>query len=374
MNMSRAIRVIFAVAMMSSVVTAQNPPAAGPKTQQIDEESTKIFSSLQKHIKSLPSGEQNTVTDSIDEIAKQKPALPSARLPVDSAIDLIKTNVQNLSLDQKMRAIRLMIDATSPKIQQVVNPLIIAQPVQSSVIKKLTDIINGLDPSGPVMSPQALTGLFTKALSVGRIIWTYQDLLDKGDPMWQLAGTGFVTSPGVITTACHVVNEFSDVSAGQVKIRTGVVVRMEFSDSLALQRLIPITMIVAISATAGCDAAQLALDGGADLVPLKMAAASNATKRVLVVGYPLLDNYTGDDCNAVGINTTDAQFCNFHKDNPSIAKVISPGSVLTCCASDHGGVSVITYNAPTDGGQSGSPVFDADTLAVVGVHLLLQYS
>jgi hypothetical protein len=326
---------LLAVMILSVQLKAQTASTTAAKTQQLDEESTRVLSSIHVQIQNMSSVARENVYNDIDAATIEKPTVPQGEtLTIGKAEELLS---------------------------------IPAQPAAGSVLDALARTLNDLQP-GPQVSVASLTPIFAKGQSIGRVLWTYKDLLDKGDPMWQLAGTGFVSSPGVVTTACHVVSLIADVSAGQAKIRAGLVVRMDFSDTVAFHKLIPVTNIVAISKATGCDIAQLALDGGADIVPLKMGPATASTKRILVVGYPLLDNYTLDDCSAEGNTVTETQFCGLRRSNPGVAKVISPGTVFTCCDNDHGGISVLTYNASTDGGQSGSPVFDADTLVVVGVH------
>ena len=359
---------MLTIAMIGSLSHAQTASMAEAKTQQLDKESTKILSALQLQLRSLPPVTKQGVFGEIDGLAIQNPTTPQLGPFGGRAQRLLDLDPAGLTLGQKMQNIGIMIDASRPQVQQVVNPALPAEPAAASALNALADTLNGFPSNGRRVSAATLSALSVKAKSIGRVVWTFQDLLDKGDPMWQLAGTGFVSSPGVVTTACHVVSQIADVAAGQAKIRSGVVVRIDFSDGAVYGQLLPITNIIAISKTMGCDIAQLAFDGGTSLLPLKMAAATAATRRVVVIGYPMLNNYTLDDCSAPGSNATETQFCGFHRANPETSKVMSPGGVLTCCDDDHGAVSVLTYNAPTDGGQSGSPVFDADTLAVVGVH------
>ena len=368
MAIFRNFAALLVIGMIPFSVDAQTASTAEPKTQQLDAESTKVLSALQQQVKNLPETTRIGVSSEIDGLTIQNPITPQLIPSIGRTQRLLDLDPLTLTLGQKMQNIGLLIDVNRPQIQQVVNPALPAEPAAAVALSALADTLNGIPSNGRHVSAASLSTLSVKARSIGRVIWTFQDLLEKGDPMWQLAGTGFVSSPGIVTTACHVVSQIADVAAGQTKIRTGVVVRLDFSDGTTYANLLPVTSIVAISKTVGCDIAQLAFEGGTNLIPLKMASATASTTRIIVIGYPMLNNYTSDDCSISGNTSTEVQFCGFHKLNPETAKVMSPGGVLTCCSDDHGGVSVLTYNAPTDGGQSGSPVFDADTLSVVGVH------
>ena len=150
-------------------------------------------------------------------------------------------------------------------------------------------------------------------------------------------------------------------------VRSGIVLRVEFGENSQIQTMYPVTGVAAISGRAGCDVAQLRIDGAAaNIPPLKIAAKNTTATRVIVVGYPLLNTYSSFTCSLGLGGITSTNFCEFHTDYPTIAKVASPGRILSRDA--HDGISVFTYDAPTDGGQSGSPVFDAETLEVIGIH------
>jgi hypothetical protein len=84
-----------------------------------------------------------------------------------------------------------------------------------------------------------------------------------------------------------------------------------------------------------------------------------------VIGYPQLADLSDLVCQ-YAIDSTTKYFCQFRASHPGIVKVKAPGSVYT--ANAHDGIDVLTYNASTRGGQSGSPVIDLDSLRVVGVH------
>jgi hypothetical protein len=371
---------MLATLAVGQMMVAQTSPSPAGKTLELDQESTNVMSAIQTRIKELPAAKEQEVLNTMRDITLQHPNLTTPETTpsgTSGTVDLLNANPRALTLSQKTSAIEVMIEASNQSVQQVViggpqspSPLD-PTPIKSSPsLDSLATALNSIAPrQDKILSATDLAALVEKQKSIGRILWTYQNLFDKGDPMWQIAGTGFVTSPGIVTTACHVVSKFGDVSGGQVKLKANVVVRIDFSNTSTPGNLIPITGIIAISNTMACDAAQLGLSGSTDIVPLRVAPATSATKRILVVGYPQLDNYRAEgDCQSQGTLTA-TQFCIFANANPTAAKVVSPGGVLTaCCGDDHGGVSVITYDAPTDGGQSGSPVFDAETLQVIGVH------
>lgn len=353
-------------------ISSQTSPSPQAATQQVDIESTAILSSLQTDSAGLSPNAKQQEVERLNQALVGMAVTMGVESPPTNAVTILTENPSDLTLSQKEQAIDALIQAGQPQVQQVViggpqGPVNLNDP---ALLQPLADALNHLNLSDvPTLSSLSLAKLTKKMESIGKIVWAYQSSVASGSPMWQLAGTGFVSAPGVVTTACHVANEIADMSSGQPTLKSNIVVNMDFSINGAMQHPVRVSRVIAISSTAGCDAAQLAITDGDSIPALSVAQATRNTKRVIVVGYPLLDNYrVSSDCPTGSL--TDIQFCMFAQTYPLTAKVASPGKVLTdCCdVADHGGVSVLTYNAPTDGGQSGSPVFDADTLEVVGIH------
>jgi Trypsin-like peptidase domain len=357
---------------LSSVAYCQLTTPASPHAIEIDQESSGVFNSLKDSINALPTIERAKTESLIERDLNATPGATTTLGPVaNSASDLLSAGPSNLSLNQRMIAVRAMIQARNENVQQVVIPGVVASPATVQGLDGAVTALNHLVPTGNLLAAGSLGPLLQKYKSIGRLLWTKPALIASGTPMWQLAGTVFVTSPGIVTTACHTLmgqgdQALVDIQGSAITLRSDLVLRVEFGNTSDFQTMYTVSGIAAVSGQAGCDVAQLKIVGADDIPPLKIAAKDNVARRVLVVGYPLLNNYSSFMCGLNLGGATEQQFCVFHAANPTVAKVVSPGNVFTW--ETHDGVSVFTHGAPTDGGQSGSPVFDADTLDVIGVH------
>lgn len=358
-------------AMFSSISMAAQAVAT-PESHVLDinKEAGQILNSELQKIKDLPLSQRAIVIARMGESLRSKPNAPTSKtLGTDPSL-ILKLEPQNLSLNQKLTLVDSMMGSIQ-LMQQVVVPSIGPVTPTQDGLRTAVQTLNQIAPRNPALPDGQLSPLLQQFRSIGRLIWTRQDLVDQGTPMWQLAGTVFVTSPGIVTTACHTLTgqgdqPLIDVVGTSVSLRAGLVLEVEFGATTELTKMYKVLSVSAISTKAGCDVAQLALENANEIPPLKVAAKSSNATRVVVVGYPQMSNYDPSFCTLGLGGITASEFCKFHNANPTVAKIGSPGRVLS--SDDHDGVSVFTYDAPTDGGQSGSPVFNADTLEVIGIH------
>ena len=364
---------LAAILLWTSVSLSQTSTAASSHANEINDEAGEVFNSLRKSINELPPDRLAGVMSLIQENVNKSPGAADALGNIaHNPSQLLTTDVTQLTYRQRSAANQAMIQSLDLQIQQVVpNSGTTATPSTQQGLSDAAKLLNQRSPTGGILTAANLAPLLQKDKSIGRLLWTKPALLASGTPMWQLAGTVFVTSPGIVATACHTLSgqgdqSLIDITGKSAALRSDIVLKVEFSDSSQFQTMYTVSGIAAISGQAGCDVAQLKIEGANDIPPLKVAAKNVTATRILVVGYPLLNNYSAFTCVSDLGGITEKDFCAFHTSYPDVTKVVSPGHVLSRDA--HDGVSVFTYDAPTDGGQSGSPVFDADSLDVIGIH------
>lgn len=185
-----------------------------------------------------------------------------------------------------------------------------------------------------------------------------------------LAGTGFVIGPGMIATACHVLDAITDQSG--VNLSSALWVKIDFSADPQTHQAYLVTGVLGRGSMQGQDYAVLAVsrmsDDGSAALPDRMVFSNETNaKYVGVIGYPDISWATkacasgGDGCDE-----TAKWFSDFAQKNPGVIKIISPGR-KTGDFSPHG-FPIFTYDAPTLQGQSGSPVIDLQSKQVIGLH------
>jgi len=185
-----------------------------------------------------------------------------------------------------------------------------------------------------------------------------------------LAGTGFVVGPGMVATACHVLNYIADNNL--IGISPTIWAKIDFSADGQTHKAFEITGILGKGTLQGQDYAILAVsslgeDGAGSLPDPMIMGLDTNTKYVGVIGYPDVSG-AKKACSpgGTGCDETNKWFADFSKTNPDVIKVISPGR-KTGDFSPHG-FPILTYDSPTLGGQSGSPVIDLLTHQVIGLH------
>jgi V8-like Glu-specific endopeptidase len=161
--------------------------------------------------------------------------------------------------------------------------------------------------------------------------------------------TGFLIAPRVLVTNKHVVK---CLTGGTFEFRPGQAVArfgMEYgvpdtSPRIPIEALIPIVTHLDIALF------RLEQDGPLPSgLPLEKGSARPAGHRVVVVGYPMIDNRTPLFARAV-------------YDDKYGVKRAAPGLVISADA------SLVTHDCCTLGGNSGSPVFDTETGHVIAIH------
>jgi hypothetical protein len=343
-------------AFVSACVAAQTA-ATSETGAVVDREATQVLMAAQAQLKRLPSEERQRLARAFPRSLK----LAGKTIGFDTVTHL---DPARLNLAEKNELL-LQIQRT----QQVVDPGMLASPATS---QDPDGIIASYQTSAPLTPAEsqvarlALARLPQVSKSIGRLLWS------GGDGNWHFEGTVFVIGKNIVGTACHVAGELLDGTSSQPTIRQDRTAVADFSD-VELPKTgplppsvqsYPITRVLALCYSKGCDAAIFQITG-AELIPPIPISRSGAPKRVLVVGYPQLTDLTPLVCQ-FAIDPTAIYFCQFRKAHPSSYKVISAGVVYT--STSHDGISVFDHNAPTRGGQSGSPVLDLDTLQVVGIH------
>ena len=187
-----------------------------------------------------------------------------------------------------------------------------------------------------------------------------------------LNGTGFVVAQGVIATNCHVLREIAQQSAGGAWALKPGLLEIDFSDSSMHEPVHEYT----IQSIAGYPESQFL-----DVALLRVAPTSKTGGRPLpgplpvtrtiiqrqwqtdqllidVIGYPDLDNLVGDQM-------TQNMFRRV-RESGDYAKLLSPGAVTG--VDTHGRLDFLNHVASTHPGESGAPVVDRETGAVVGIH------
>ncbi len=354
---------IVSTCVACAYVTAQTTPVSVPAAaRSIDTEATQVLSAAQAQLKMLPAAQKARISGTLNDQARRL-SLSNNTFTFD---ELILPDPHNLTLIEKNNLL-----SNIQRTQQLVDPSLVIRPAADL---NADAIILTFQSSSPLTGPeiqnvrQALKRLPVVAKSIGRLLWA-----NPADGNWHFEGTVFVSKTNVVATACHVVSDLTDVSNGQSVLRKDRVAVIDFSE-IPLPRTgplpaslhtYPVVKVLATGSTAGCDVATLQISGADSIPPLTLASGSFIPKRMLVLGYPQLADLTPLVCQ-YEMDPTATYFCQFHADNPSAAKVASPGKLYT--SNSHDGISVFTYGANTRGGQSGSPVLDLETLQVVGVH------
>jgi hypothetical protein len=344
-------------------VSAQNPAVPAPSNvREIDSEASEVLSAAQNQVKQLPADEQQKV---LSTLGNRLPAGFLVSMGFTDPTNLINSDTNKLPLSQKDFLIG-QIETT----QQLVDPGMNPSPTTGDVAKGILDTFKSSRPLNDTELQKytaSLQQLPSLARSIGRLLWT------DGSGSWTFEGTVFVTKTNTVATACHVVKPVIDVVGGQVVMKNGVTAVVDFSDT-ELPKLgpLPLTLhtypvmkVLALGSQQGCDIAVLQIQGADSIPALNISTVNAPNTRLLVVGYPQLTDLSPLVCQ-YAIDPTDKYFCAFRSAHSGIAKVSSPGSEFSM--NSHDGVSVFTYSATTRGGQSGSPVFELETLQVIGIH------
>jgi endonuclease G, mitochondrial len=187
-----------------------------------------------------------------------------------------------------------------------------------------------------------------------------------GHPDYEWIGTGFLAGPDAVITNRHVAAEFSRADGDGWRFQAGMSARLDFNEEHgAIEPLeFEITGIVGIHETHDLAVLRIAATGGSGSAlpdPLTVAAApqGQVTERpVYVIGYPAQDGRRNDPVQMQRI---------FHQIYN--VKRLQPGLISSWTDGD----DVFHHDCSTLGGNSGSPVFDLETHAVVGLHFGGRY-
>lgn len=287
-------------------------------------------------------------------------------MAIKSVDDAFAIDVSKLNLEQKH-----LLDATTMHVV-----------IGNGNLAPIAVLTNAIKPTGDQIYPDLQTLVASAANNdtlaitnkVGRIrYWIRNGLpadavLDSGA---YLAGTGFVIAPGMIATACHVLDYFTDVKSGIMS--PTVWVKIDFSADSQTHHSYLVTGVLGKGNLQGEDYAVLSVkttseDGGGPLPdPMTFGTDYSTTKYVAVIGYPDLDGAT-KACAAcgTGCDETNKWFSDFAAKNPGVIKIMSPGRKTGSFTPL--GFPIFTYDSPTLGGQSGSPVMDLQSEQVIGIH------
>jgi V8-like Glu-specific endopeptidase len=173
-------------------------------------------------------------------------------------------------------------------------------------------------------------------------------------------GTGFLVAPTVLCTNRHVVQALTRSQDSAPVLAEGVAVAhfgLEYRGDLSKPR-IPITRVLGYPQDPALDLAFLQLAGPGPLptgLPLARSATLQAGQVVVVVGYP------GDDARAPAWSKLlfDGRFG---------VKRASPGELLGSAGRR------CFHDSSTLGGNSGSPIIDAQSGCVIAVHSSGQFA
>lgn len=201
-------------------------------------------------------------------------------------------------------------------------------------------------------------------LSVGRIEV-------DGHPSLQWIGTGFLVGPDVLMTNRHVAMEFTaPKSNGRWGIAPGMKARVDFREDLGATQAAEFAIEKLIGIHGRYDMAlfRVARRGGSDGAlaapqPLPVAAHPDsagpvAGRNIYVVGYPAWDGRRNDP------EPMQRLFGNIYN-----VKRLQPGTVVRFDS----GLTKITHDCSTLGGNSGSCVVDLETHQVIGLHFGGRY-
>jgi hypothetical protein len=332
-------------------------------TMALDAEATKVVSAAQAQLTSLPTERKLRLSDALQN---QFEFAPSPAGKPASFNELVTLDPRKLTLGEKNDLLSHI-----ERTQQLVDPTLVPSAASGGDVEAILSAFQSSSPLTSLESQrarQSLKTLPTAAKSVGRILWS-----NPTDGNWHFEGTVFVTKTNVVATACHVIGELTDVSAGQLVLRKDRIAVVDFSEVAlpkagplpAAMHTYPVSKILATGSGQGCDVALLQISGAESVPSLRLSTATSPPKRVVVLGYPQLADLSPLVCKSA-VDPTVLYFCQFRAAHADAAKVSSPGNFSS--SSSHDGLGVFTYSANTRGGQSGSPVLDLETLQVSGVH------
>jgi V8-like Glu-specific endopeptidase len=187
-----------------------------------------------------------------------------------------------------------------------------------------------------------------------------------GHPSFEWIGTGFLAGPEAVITNRHVANEFARADGAGWRFQADMSATLDFNEEHgALEPLeFEITGIVGIHERHDLAVLSIAATGGPGSAlpdPLTVAAAKPGRvtdREVYVIGYPAWDGRRNDPTYMRQIF-----------DGIYDVKRLQPG--LVSAWTD--GQDVFRHDCSTLGGNSGSPVFDLETHAVVGLHFGGRY-
>jgi hypothetical protein len=330
--------------------------ALGQESQEAKAlEDAKITSRIES-FKNLPRETKEKLSRDLQEESKKHYGFAA----VKTIDDTFTIDVANLTLEQK-----LLLDQTTMHV------------VDSNLVP-IAVLKNTLKSTGNQMYPdlQALvaSGLNDETLEitnkVGRIRYRLNGQRSEApqDGTAYLAGTGFVIGPGVVATACHVLDYFTDVKSGLMS--PTVTVDIDFSADPNAGPGFLVTGVAGKGNLQGEDYAILTVNtiskGRPLPEPMTLGTDAN-TKYVAVIGYPDLTGAMNACApGGTGCDETTKWFSEFAAKNPGIIKIMSPGLKTGNFAPL--GFPIVTYDSPTLGGQSGSPVIDLSSKKVIGIH------
>jgi hypothetical protein len=182
----------------------------------------------------------------------------------------------------------------------------------------------------------------------------------EGHPNYEWIGTGFLAGPNAIVTNRHVAQEFARADGETWQFQSGMSVQLDFNEEHgALQPIsFDITGIIGIHERFDLAVLAIAPTGGSGALPdpLVVAAAQPGPvtdRQVYVIGYPAWDGRRNDPAYMRQI------FSEIYD-----VKRLQPGIVTEWVD----GSNAFVHDCSTLGGNSGSPVFDLDSHAVIGLH------
>lgn len=321
-------------------------------------EDAKLSNRIQS-LNNLPADDKSKVSVSLQKESIQHFGFPAFK----SVGDLMAIDVSNLPEQQKS-----LVNTT---VMHVVETNLPPVAILKNAIKPTgTEIYPDLD---TLVKASFNSSMITLANEVGRIrYWVRNDqpATSMKDSDAYLAGTGFVVGPGMIATACHVLDAITDSTS--TSLSSTLWIKIDFSaDSLNHQAYL-VTGVLGRGSLQGEDYAILSVSnssegGGTPLPDPVILGVDSGTQYIGVVGYPDIDGAVKACASGgSGCDETAKWFVAFAQKNPGVIKVISPGR-KTGDFSPHG-FPILTYDAPTLEGQSGSPVIDMDSDQVVGLH------
>jgi endonuclease G, mitochondrial len=231
--------------------------------------------------------------------------------------------------------------------------------------RPVVDIVNGTyaTPAPPFQhlgQSAARVTIETAIPSIGRI-----ELPDH--PSLPYGGTGFVVGENLVMTNRHVAELFAvGIGREELSFRSGQTAAIDFLRERDRQDSLTFGIARVVMIHPYWDAALLLTDGLGAVPPLKLSVAPPGDLReseIAVIGYPALDPR----------NNVELQNRIFgRKFN---IKRLQPGKLreLSDITSFGHGVSAVTHDSSTLGGNSGSAVIDISNGTVVALHFAGRY-